>query len=385
MKEIFIHETEGKKEICILEEERLVEYYIEDEKKKQLEGNIYLGKIQNVIKGMQAAFVNIGEGKNAFIHIKDLLPKKDINDFSKTEEPSIIQILKPGDTILVQVKKDDIGHKGCKVSTHINFTGKYMVLLPKATFITTSQKITNGEEKERLTNIAKKYLPEGFGAIIRTSAMKKEETTLKEEIENLLKQWKDIVKKAEKVEKVPQKIYSHNGILEKLLLDMEEKQVMRIVTNSCDVKNALEKYFQKKDIIERKEDILSYYRLHKQIEEIQNRKVWLKCGGFITIDKTEALTAIDVNSGKYTGTTEFEDTIFRVNEEATIEIARQLRVRNISGIIIIDYIDMKREEEKEKMIALLKKELKKDRSKTQVEGFTKLNLIEMTRKHLYGK
>ena len=186
-----------------------------------------------------------------------------------------------------------------------------------------------------------------------------------------------------------QLLYKSEDIIQKMLTDLSDKKIDKIVVNSSKLKNELQKikdenieYKNIKIELEKKSNILENYDIEKQLEKMQNRKIWLKCGGFITIDTTEALTAIDVNTGKYTGTKNLEQTVYRVNTEATVEIAKQLRLRDIGGIIIIDYIDMKNEENKEKIEKLLKEELKKDRSKTQVEGFTKLDLMELTRKHI---
>ena len=260
--------------------------------------------------------------------------------------------------------------------------------MPNTDIITVSQKIEDEEERKRLLNLVRDNLEEGNGAIIRTSAIGKEEEII-EDIKNIENKWKNIVKtsknsKSNKAELV----YKSEDIVEKMLLDLTDSKIDKIVVNNNEEKEKIKKIVNQdleyKNIkIDYKEgNILETYELENQIEKSQNRKVWLKCGGFITIDKTEALTAIDVNTGKYTGNKNLEQTIYKVNYEATIEIAKQLRLRDIGGIIIIDYIDMQEQKNKEKIEELLKEELKKDRSKTQVEGFTKLDLMEMTRKHI---
>ena len=260
--------------------------------------------------------------------------------------------------------------------------------MPNTDIITVSQKIEDEEERKRLLNLVRDNLEEGNGAIIRTSAIGKEEEII-EDIKNIENKWKNIVKtsknsKSNKAELV----YKSEDIVEKMLLDLTDSKIDKIVVNNNEEKEKIKKIVNQdleyKNIkIDYKEgNILETYELENQIEKSQNRKVWLKCGGFITIDKTEALTAIDVNTGKYTGNKNLEQTIYKVNYESTIEIAKQLRLRDIGGIIIIDYIDMQEQKNKEKIEELLKEELKKDRSKTQVEGFTKLDLMEMTRKHI---
>lgn len=394
MLEIFINKnTENNainKEISLLENGHLVEYYTEEEKDLRKEGNIYIGIIQDIIKGMQSAFVDIGTEKNSFIHLKDLLPKIDeTKNNTKNDNKEITQVVKKNDKILVQVKKDSNIQKGARVSTHINLPSKYIVFMPNTDIVTISQKIEDKKEQERLLNLVKENLSSGNGAVIRTSAIGKTKEII-EDIKNVEAKWKEIEEKYqnEKQSKKPKLIYKSENIVEKMILDLSENTIQRILTNDETEYNKLIKmqkentYLAKIKIELKKEEILNIYDAKKQIDKLQNRKIWLKCGGFITIDRTEALTAIDVNTGKYTGTKNVEQTIYKVNEEATIEIAKQLRLRDIGGIIIIDYIDMKDRENKEKIQKLLIEELKNDRAKTQVEGFTKLDLMEMTRKHI---
>lgn len=382
MYDIIINGNKDKKEIYLLENGILVECIKEQ---KNIEGNIYLGKVQNVLPGMQAAFVNIGEDKNTFIHLKDILPKIDETKQKPATNVNIKEIIKPGMKILVQVKRAECNKKGARVSTHISITGKYAVIMPNTNIITVSQKIEEKEEITRLKQIITKLLPENTGAIIRTLAKDKKEEELKEDVENSIKKWNEIEKLSQKSKEVPSLIYESDNTISRILVDINSKQIGNIIVNNkatyeelIDIANKIKIDSQKIKL----EKTYDEYNLEEQIEKIQNRKIWLKCGGFITIDKTEALTAIDVNSGKYVGNKNLEQTVFTVNKEATIEIAKQLKLRDIGGIIIIDYIDMTENENKEKIESILKEELKKDRSKTQVIGFTKLNLLEMTRKHI---
>lgn len=393
MLEIFINKNTENKEIALLENGHLVEYYIDEGNDLRKEGNIYIGIVKDVIKGMQAAFVDIGTEKNSFIHLKDLLPKIDeTKNNVKNEKNSnieISQIIKNNDAILVQVKKDSNALKGARVSTHINLPSKYIALMPDTDIITASQKIEDKKEQERLIKLVKENITSENGAIIRTSAIGKEKEII-EDIKYIESKWKKIKEKYQQEAKTkePKLIYKSENIIEKMTLDLPDNSLQRILTNNEKEYNRLLKlqkenaYLQKAKIEFKKEEILDIYDTKKQIEKLQNRKIWLKCGGFITIDKTEALTAIDVNTGKYTGTKDVEQTIYKVNEEATIEITKQLRLRDIGGIIIIDYIDMNNNENKEKIQKLLIENLKNDRAKTQVEGFTKLDLMEMTRKHI---
>lgn len=389
MFEILINQKENQKEIALLENGKLSEYYIDEENTSRREGNIYIGIVKDIIKGMQAAFVDIGTEKNSFIHLKDILPKVDEKKEKTEHEIDIKDVINPGKKLLVQVKKDSNIQKGARVSTHINLSSKYIVLMPHTDIITVSQKIENKEEQERLIKLVKENLSDGNGAVIRTASIGKKDEIV-EDIKNIEKKWSEIENKFRKnKENKPQLISKSEGIVEKMIIDLPEKSIQKIVTNQS---NEYEKLlnFKNKNCyldetnIELKEnqDVVDIYNIRKEISKIENRKIWLKCGGFITIDKTEALTAIDVNTGKYTGNKSVEQTIYKVNEEATIEIARQLKLRDIGGIIIIDYIDMKKNENKEKIQKLLEECLEKDRTKTQIEGFTKLDLMEMTRKHI---
>lgn len=328
--------------------------------------------------------------KNSFIHIKDILPKIDETKEHQKEEKNITDVVKPKQKILVQVKKDSNSQKGARVSTHINLPSKYIVLMPNTDIVTVSQKIENKEEQKRLIDLVKKQLTKGNGAIIRTSAEGKSQEII-DDIKRVEKLWKKIIKTSIDPDCNQAKLlYKSDDIATKILMDLMEQNISKIIVNDEKEFKNIQKLIQEneeyKNIkveINKQKELLEIYDIRRQIEKSRNRKVWLKCGGFITIDKTEALTAIDVNTGKFTGTNnDLQQTILKVNKEATIEIAKQLRLRDIGGIIIIDYIDMEKAKDKEEIIKLMKSELKKDRTKTQVEGFTKLDLMELTRKHI---
>lgn len=388
MQEIIINKTENLKRIMLLQDGKLVEYYEEKSEYKRLEGNIYLGKIRNILPGIQAAFVDIGEGKNTFIQVKDLMPKQDQTKETTVQIKDIKEIAKPGMNIIVQVKKDASLSKGARVSTHISLTGKYIVFMPETDIITISKKIENEEKKIKLKEEVQKLLPKNTGAIIRTSAENVDINEIEDEINSLNNEWNKIKKHATENNEI-QLLYKVESIESKIIKDTLSQEISKITVDDEEELNAINKILenlkQEKNIkLEKVANALDKYSLETQIEKMGHRKVYLKCGGFITIDKTEALTAIDVNSGKYTGKENQEATILKVNEEATIEIAKQLRLRDIDGIIIIDYIDMKLEESKKEILELLKKEIKQDRSKIQILEFTKLNLLELTRKHMFS-
>ena len=387
MIELIVNKNEDSKIIAAIENGKLVEIYEENEEsqKARSEGNIYLGVVKDIVPGMQAAFVDIGTEKNSFIHVKDVVPQVD-EKVEKKAIPNIKDVVKPKQKILVQIQKDSNDKKGARTSTHIKLTGKYVILMPNTNIVTISQKIADEKEKDRLLNIIRSKLPENTGAILRTAAEKKAEKDLVQDLQQLINKWQKIKEKFENEDDKPQLLYTSPCILEKLILDMPENKIDHIEVNDKaeyeQIKNMLENLQEKNIKLELKQNLLEKYELEKQIEKSKQRKIWLNCGGFITIDATEALVAIDVNSGKFTGKNTLEDTVYKVNYEATIEIAKQLRLRDIGGIIIIDYIDMQKVENKEKIEKLLRETLKQDRAKTQVEGFTKLNLMELTRKHI---
>ena len=390
MNEIIINYNNQKKDVIVLENGKIVEKYQENDNNKTIEGNIYLGKVINVLPGMGAAFVDIGEEKNAFLHIKDVLPKASEitgNKNEKINKNDIKKYVRADMPIVVQVKKDKNETKGARISTELNIAGKYVALVPNSKFITISSKINDESEIKRLKEIVKNNSSENDGFIIRTAAKNKSDEEIINDIKNVEKTYKEIIEKAEKLKKekdiIPKKIYDVGGIVNKVLLGFTDN-IDKIVVNEKDVYNfIINEYENLKEKTELKEnENLISDNIFAQLEKIKNRKIWLNCGGFITIDKTEALTAIDVNTGKYIGKDTLEKTVLKVNEEATIEIAKQLRARDIGGIVIVDYIDMEEKSDEAKIVKLLEKELKKDRAKTQIVGFTPLHLLEMTRKHL---
>ena len=393
MKEIIVNSTDEKNIIAVVEDGNLLEKYEEYDELERLEGNIYLGKITDILPGMQAAFVDIGDCKNAFLHIKDVLPKVSNQTGNKHEDLNKYNIkdyVKVGMPVIVEVKKDKTDKKGAKVSTNLNIAGKFVVIIPNTEFVTVSQKIEDKEQIERLSNFVTELGIKNYGIIIRTSAVNANEIQIKEDIEELINIYEGVKYKSQSLMKEdfePTLLFEKGNMIKRLLLDIGNQGLERItVNNGLLYDNILELVKENNLNVEvknvHKSNLMGVYDLEKQISKILNRKIWLKCGGFITIDQTEALTAIDVNTGKFTGKESIEKTVLKVNSEATIEIAKQLRARDIGGIVIIDYIDMDTKEDEEIIQNLLLENLKKDRAKTQVIGFTKLHLLEMTRKHI---
>lgn len=392
MKELIVSVQNEVENILLLEDGILTEKYVDSKYKKRLEGNIYIGKVQNIFPGLQAAFINVGENKNAFIHLKDVLPKVDVTKEKNTDidKQNISKILKVGMPIIVEIKRDSYNKKGARASTHINLPGRYLVLLPNSSFVTISQKIEDVEERERLKKIVKDMLPENMGAIIRTSAVNKSAEDLQRELVRLVEKWNEIINIKFDGKDFPKLISKADEMLDKILIDLMDKDLERIYVDSDELKEKLSKKlagWNKEDIeiVCDVEKAMLKYNIQKQIDVAESRKIWLKSGGFITIDKTEALTAIDVNSAKFTGKLNLEETAFLINKEAAIEIEKQIRLRDIGGIIVIDFIDLKDEKHKKELVEIFSRELKKERTKVQIEGFTKLNLLELTRKHIYSE
>ena len=345
MLELLINKEKNLKTIMLVENGILVEKHDEHEHQRRLEGNIYLGKVVNVLKGMQVAFIDIGENRNSLIKLHDVLPKVDATKNNKIPVTSIEKELKVGDNILIQIKKDGTANKGAKVSKHINLPGRFAVLMPNCEIITVSQKIENSEERQRLIDIAKKTLKPNMGVILRTSCENVSEEMIKKDIEELEKKWLQIEKKAKQTDKTPMLIYDNEALIRRTVMDIIDRNLEKIIVNDKEIYNNIKKMLENiKNItieLEDKANLFEKHDLYNQIEKIEKRKIWLKSGAFITIDRTEALTAIDVNTGKYTGKKDLEETIYNVNHEATIEIAKQVRLRDIGGIIIIDYIEDK--------------------------------------------
>lgn len=387
MRELLINNQNDKNLIFLIEDKKIVEYYEDSEEHKNLDGNIYIGKVQNIVPGLEAAFINLGEDKNAFIHKKDILPKQDETKEKFQNSTPITKLIKPGDPLLVEVKKDKMQTKGARVSTHIGLRGRMIVLMPNSPYVTLSSKIQNEDKRKSLKEMVSAILPEGMGAIIRTTAEKASEEEIIEDVKYQIEKWKKI--QNTEFENYPVKIYDSGGILKKTIIDLIDFDLDRIVVNTKEnlekVQTIIEEIGGKTKIDLEEKDLSKLYDIEKQISKINSNKIWLKSGGFITIDRTEALTAIDVNTGKFIGDTNLEETIYKVNEEAAKEIAKQLRLRDIGGIIVIDFIDMHKKENIEKIIKALQEFCLEDRSRVQIEEFTKLNLLELTRKQISRK
>ena len=390
MNQIVINIDEFQSRAAIIEDEKVVEVLIEREEERRINANIYKGKVANVLPGMESAFVNIGLEKNAFLYVNDLreFEEKYLDGICNSERP-IEDILTVGDEVVVQVLSEPRGTKGARVTTHYTIPGKYLVLMPNNNHIAISKKIKEEEERNRLEEIVRDLKPENMGVIIRTAAQGKSIFHFEREMEYLVKKWEDIEKKTSTA-KIGEVLYKDNGIVATVLRDIFSNDIDELVIDNeeaywevIDYINAFSEKTLKTKIKLYNDDeigIFERYGIEKEIENALKEEVRLECGGYLVIQKTEALISIDVNTGKNTGSYNLEQTVLNTNLEAAREIPRQLRLRNLGGIIIIDFIDMKLEEDKLKVLEALEQNLSKDRIKNNIVHFTDLGLIEMTRK-----
>ena len=388
MKEIVLQGQAQRMRAAVLEDGELVEVYEEEGLISRLVGNIYRGRVINVLPGMQAAFVDIGLEKNAYLYVGDAVPFQYEEDerLPPSNELRVEQVLKPRQELLAQVTKEPVGSKGARITTNLTIPGRYAVLMPNTKYIGVSRKITEEAERTRLREIAREACPEDKGIIVRTLAKGIEAKELAADFKELVALWDRLEKKIPHVS-IPGLVHQDVDLVSRAIRDWVDQEVKIITVNQPEVaegmRNALRElghpavnHVQ----LVYKEDIFSDYGIDDKIRQALQPKVWLKSGGYLVIQQTEALTVIDVNTGKYVGDKSLQDTILHINQEAALEIARQLRLRNLGGIIVIDFIDMASEEDKEQLLQVLEKAVARDKLKCQVMGLTQLGLVEMTRK-----
>lgn len=382
---IFIDSVDGISKVGIVEEGRLVEYYIGEENKEKLVGNIYRARIENVLEGMEAAFVDIGEGKNAYLNVNDALNPDQIRSKNKYK---INEVLKGGQEIIVQVVKEGQSNKGPKVTRRISIPGRYLVLTPFSNQINVSRKISGFKAVSRLKILGEKIIKDNMGLIFRTMAEEVDESLLIQEYNKLLDIYNRIQREINFLP-CPKLLYRELELVYQIVRDSFNDKNHRIVVNNVHIYDKLlllEDYFSynlgEKIILDTNFSMENDPKLLADLNQAINRKVTLPSGGHIVIDETEALTAIDVNTGKYVGDYSFEETVLLTNMEAAEEILRQIRLRDIGGIIIVDFIDMKNENYITKVLSVLYTNLSKDRNKPNVAGMTNLGLVEITRKRI---
>ena len=399
-KEIVINYTEREIRIAILEDRELVEFLIEREDNRRMVGDVYLGRINAVIPGIQAAFVDIGQEKAAFLHVSDvasgsidpsLLDEDEIefNNKRRKDFPPIENLLKKGQEIIVQVRKEAIGTKGPRVSSQISLPGRYAVLMPDLDHIGVSKKIESRKERNRLRAIVRKYRPKGAAIIVRTAGNGVPNDQLRDDILYLEERWKDVRKKIERATP-PTLIHEDVDITVFALRDIFTEDVDRITIDNKEEHERLHSYLKsfaphlasRVRLYREKSPIFDHYDIEQEIEKTLERKIWLRKGGYIVIEHTEALVSIDVNTGRFTGKRDQEETILETNLIAAREISRQLRLRDIGGIIVVDFIDMEREENRRKVYNEFRNVLRKDRSRARVSQISELGLIEVSRKRV---
>ncbi|RCK71917.1 MAG: Cytoplasmic axial filament protein CafA and Ribonuclease G [Ignavibacteriae bacterium] len=426
-KEIIINATANEIRIAITEDGRLAELYVESPEKERMVGDIYLGRVARVMPGIKAAFIDIGMKQDAFLHFSDIVStlddysaligdedadvdtEEDLEEEEEIETPTrtapvksrVVERkeskvsqkdfpqIKKGQEIIVQVTKEPVGKKGVRVTSEVSLAGRFLVLMPFNNKIGVSKKITNFKEKRRLRRIVRNILPEGFGAIIRTVAMDQDEDLLKQDLEDLIKKWREI-EQTIKNETPPALIYKDLSTTSSVIRDLFSEDVERVVVDSKKLHREIRLYVKwvapnmvdKIEYYKGKEPIFDAFGIEKDIAVSLSRKVWLKSGGYIIIEQTEAMVVIDVNSGRYAAKKEQEMNSLRTNLEAAREIARQLRLRDIGGIIVVDFIDMEDEKNKKKVYDELKKEFKKDRAKVTVLPLTEFSIAQITRQRI---
>lgn len=419
-KEIIINSTGDETRIAITEDGLLTEYFVEHADAQRSVGDIYLGRVAKVIPGIKAAFIDVGHKQDAFLHFSDIDPKMEELDALLGDEDSDVDLdededeeingkqqvqqrqqyqrvvqaptlpkIEKGKEILVQVTKEPVGNKGFRVTTRITIPGRFLVLLPFDNKIGVSKKIYDQRKRRRLRRIVRSIIPEGFGAIIRTIAANEDEDTIKEELNRLLNTWKEI-EQAIKTEKAPALVYKDASTTSSVVRDLFNYEVSKIIVDSKKIYKQLKDYLHQvhpelEDRIELykgKEPIFDVFGIEPQLRIANSRKVPLPSGGHIVIDQTEAMTVIDVNTGKYAASMNQELNSLKIDLEAAREICRQVRLRDIGGIIIIDFIDLEEEKNKKKVFDELKKEFRKDRAKVSILPMTEFGLVQITRQRV---
>jgi ribonuclease E len=385
-RKMVVREDDGRFQIGVLEDGLLVEHYVTQSQSVSIIGNVYLGKVQNVLPSMEAAFVDIGRGRNAVLYSGEV----DWEAAETGNQPRRIELaLKTGDQVLVQVTKDPVGQKGARLTSQISLPGRFLVYVPAGNMSGISRKLPEGE-RARLKQILKGALPDEAGVIVRTAAEGATEEQLKLDIERLQMQWEEITRQAESG-KAPMQLHSEPELLVKIIRDVFNEDFQQLVVSGKTANSTIRSYLANvaPDLVERlveysdSEDIFDHFRIGDQIVKALERKVYLPSGGSLVIDRTEAMTVVDVNTGKFIGSGgNLEETVTKNNLEAAEELVRQLRLRDIGGIIVIDFIDMIQQSNQEAVRRRLLECLSRDRTKNQVSEITSLGLVQMTRKKI---
>ncbi|MHB1584232.1 MAG: Rne/Rng family ribonuclease, partial [Acidimicrobiales bacterium] len=390
---VCVHVRPHATQIAMLEGRSLVEHYVSRaaDETSQIDGNIYRGRVQNVLPGMEAAFVDIGIPKNAVLYRGDVRYDRDDVEGGGQAQPRIEEVLRPGQTILCQVTKNPIGAKGARLTQEVSLPGRFAVLVPNSTAFGISKRLGDNERR-RLRKVVDEVRPAGHGLIVRTAAEGATEDELRRDVTGLLDQWRVIDAEAARSE-APGLLYREPALAVRILREELNSEYRAVVIDDLALYEQVRDYVatvnpelaervEYYDPEEEPQPLFERYHVHEQLHRALDRKVWLPSGGSLIIERTEALTVIDVNTGKNVGKTNLEETVFRNNLEAAEEVARQLRLRDIGGIIVIDFIDMEVKDNREKVAAALRTALARDKTRTQVFDISELGLVEMTRKRV---
>ena len=404
-KEMFINVSAGGTRIAVTENKKLVELHIERADHDRMVGNIYKGKVQNVIPGMQAAFIDIGYESNAFLPFSEIGSPENLNNLSFDDDDddgkksknknSSKQNFNPekdlsiGDDILVQVIKEPFSGKGPRVTTEVSIPGSLMVLVPNGNYIGISRKISDKYEKRRLRRTVKDFKPDNFGLIVRTIAKGKDDALLESDFNRIWSKWKDLDQKIKK-KKAPSCVYFDFTTSDQVIRDLFTPQVKRLLVDdkalykrfSMFLKDVSPEQLSNLALMKGKGTIFNTNKIEEQIEKSLKRKVWMKSGAHLVIEHTEAMVVIDVNSGRYIGKKDHESNSLKINLESAREIARQLRLRDIGGLIVIDFIDLKEISNRKKVYNELRSHLMNDRAKVSLTEFSTFGLLEMTRQRI---
>jgi ribonuclease E len=390
---VCVHVQPHMTQIAMLEGRTLVEHYVSRaaDDTNQIDGNVYRGRVQNVLPGMEAAFVDIGIPKNAVLYRGDVRYDKDDIEGGASQQPRIEDVLKAGQVILCQVTKNPIGAKGARLTQEVSLPGRFAVLVPNSSAFGISKRLGD-TERRRLRRIIDEVKPSGHGMIVRTAAEGVSSDELQRDVTTLVEQWNAIDSEAKKSDQ-PALLYREPELAVRILREELNGEYRGVVIDDRALFEQVRDYVMavSPELADRVEyydadaeglPIFERYHVHEQLHKALDRKVWLPSGGSLIIERTEALTVIDVNTGKNVGKTNLEETVFRNNLEAAEEVARQLRLRDIGGIIVIDFIDMEIRENRDKVAAALRNALARDKTRTQVFDISELGLVEMTRKRI---
>jgi len=388
-----VHVRPHATQIAVLEGRTLVEHFVSraSDDATQIDGNIYRGRVQNVLPGMEAAFIDIGTPKNAVLYRGDVRYDRDDIETAQGASPRIEEMLRPGQVILCQVTKNPIGAKGARLTQEVSLPGRFVVMVPNSSAFGISKRLDDNERK-RLRRIVDEVRPQGHGLIVRTAAEGASQDELAHDVERLVAQWASIEAEAVR-SSAPGLLYREPDLAVRIVREEFNREYRGVVIDDERLFAQVRDYVGQvnPELVDRVEyydpvaenlPVFERFHVHEQLHKALDRKVWLPSGGSIIIERTEALTVIDVNTGKNVGTSNLEETVYRNNLEAAEEIARQLRLRDIGGIIVIDFIDMEVRENRDRVAAALRAALARDKTRTQVFDISELGLVEMTRKRV---